>query len=407
MAPEKTNMSTNQLRNASSLFTSTSGIQPSFNTYSAPATNAPPPLPPRQSMGYNDCRPGYLNSYGGYGSMNNYYRGYNSYSPFGGYMGGFMNNSNYNNYGFMGGPSGDIESRFTQYAEESTRSTFQMLETVLQTFSSITMLLESSYFAITNCFKAILSVADSIGRLRSTISQLLSTFALIRFLKWIYKKITYKIGLRNGNLDEEELWQRSLVQAGGEENSTTIWSNFLFLGIFFIIPYLINKISSNVNKLKVKCTDPKEWTNFKEPVYVANVLYDFTATSNDELSLKTGQKIWLAPQPLQPKNMPGWWIATDSRNVGLIPSNYVNIVAQLKKKTEVKPPESSTSNISALSSTQNANEVEQNSLLDSGNNNNKNSNENVELLETCYKENKKIESPETSDKTDNSQKLLV
>lgn len=84
--------------------------------------------------------------------------------------------------------------RFAQYAEDSTRSTFQMLETILQTFSSVTMLLESTYFAITNCFKAILSVADSVGRLRSTISQLLSTFALIRFLKWIYRKISYTIG---------------------------------------------------------------------------------------------------------------------------------------------------------------------------------------------------------------------
>ncbi|KAL2724909.1 peroxisomal membrane protein PEX13 isoform X1 [Vespula maculifrons] len=404
MAPERSNMSTtNQLRNASSVFTSTSGIQSNFNAYNAPATGVPPPLPPRQSMGYNEYRPGYLNSYGGYGSMNNYYRGYNSYGSFGGYT-GYSNNSNYNNYGFVGGPSGDIESRFTQYAEDSTRSTFQMLETVLQTFSSVTMLLESTYFAITNCFKAILSVADSVGRLRSTISQLLSTFALIRFLKWIYRKITYTIGLRKGNLAEEELWQKSLIEAVREEkSSSSLWSNFLFLGIFVIIPYLIHKISSNVKELKVKCTDPKEWTNLKEPVYAANALYDFTATCSDELNMKAGQKIWLAPQPLQPKNIPGWWIATDSKNVGLIPSNYVTIVAQLKKRPEVKPSENSTPNVS----TQNANELQQDSLLDNGHNNYKSNNQNVELHETCDKESQKIEFPETSNKTDYCEKQLA
>jgi len=63
-------------------------------------------------------------------------------------------------------------------------------------------------------------------------------------------------------------------------------------------------------------------------------MYDFTAVSNEELSFKAGQKIWLAPQSLQSKNAPGWLIATDNRNVGLIPANYVNIVGQLKKKPE-------------------------------------------------------------------------
>ena len=79
---------------------------------------------------------------------------------------------------------------------------------------------------------------------------------------------------------------------------------------------------------------------YNEPLYTATALYDFVAGSNEELNLKTGQKIWLAPQALQPKNLPGWWKATDSINVGLIPSSYVTIVGQLKKKTESNPIDS-------------------------------------------------------------------
>lgn len=71
-----------------------------------------------------------------------------------------------------------------------------------------------------------------------------------------------------------------------------------------------------------------------EPVYTATVLYDFSAATNEELSLKVGQKIFLAPQSLQPKNMPGWCRATDSINVGMIPTSYVTVVGQLKKKSE-------------------------------------------------------------------------
>ena len=73
---------------------------------------------------------------------------------------------------------------------------------------------------------------------------------------------------------------------------------------------------------------------YNEPIYTATALYDFVAASSEELSFKTGQKLWLAPQALQPKNLPGWWKATDSINVGLIPSTYVTVVGQLKKKPE-------------------------------------------------------------------------
>lgn len=61
------------------------------------------------------------------------------------------------------------------------------------------------------------------------------------------------------------------------------------------------------------------------------MLYDFVATNNDELSVKAGQKVYLAPRSLQPKNLPGWCKATNSVNVGLIPYNYLKVIGQLKK----------------------------------------------------------------------------
>lgn len=51
--------------------------------------------------------------------------------------------------------------------------------------------------------------------------------------------------------------------------------------------------------------------------------------------------MWLAPQSLQPKNLQGWWRATNSINVGLIPSTYVTVVGQLKKKSESSQSQSS------------------------------------------------------------------
>ena len=60
-------------------------------------------------------------------------------------------------------------------------------------------------------------------------------------------------------------------------------------------------------------------------------MYDFIARNNDELSIKAGQKLCLAPKSLQPKNVPGWCKATDNVNIGLVPYNYVKVIGQLKK----------------------------------------------------------------------------
>ncbi|KMQ90175.1 peroxisomal membrane protein pex13 [Lasius niger] len=314
------------------------GPHSSFQTI---GTAVPPPLPPRQPaqnyLGYNDYRP-YGSSYGNYGNYGygGGYRGYGGYGSFGNYI-PYSGNS----YGQFGGHSGDVENRFQQYAEESTRSTFRVVETVLHTFSSITMLLESTYVALTSSFRAFLSVADNIGRLRSTLGQLLSTFALIRVMKWIYRKILFMLGLQNTqNVTPEDLWQQSVSQMTNGEHTTTTnrrissWMNILFLGIFVAIPYLIHKISNSIRQTEIKVNDPNEWVKCEDPVSVATAMYDFTAISNEELSLRTGQKIWLAPRSLQSKSIPGWWIATDNRSVGLVPANYVTIVGQLKKKSE-------------------------------------------------------------------------
>lgn len=69
-----------------------------------------------------------------------------------------------------------------------------------------------------------------------------------------------------------------------------------------------------------------------EPVYSAKVMYDFQAATSNELTIKCGQKIWLAPESLQPKNSPGWCKASNSINIGLVPLNYIQIVGEIKKK---------------------------------------------------------------------------
>ncbi|XP_076282048.1 peroxisomal biogenesis factor 13 [Lasioglossum baleicum] len=340
MAPERSNDITgNQLRNVPQITSSVSSTSAPFPIINNPSGN-PPPIPPRHPVqnysSLNDYRTYGSNCYSGYGyGFGSQYRGPSTYGGYNSY--GYSPYSSYNNYGSFGNPSGDVENRFFQYFEESTRPTFQLIETVLQTFSSMTMLLESTYFTLTNSFRAIISVAENVGKLRSTIGQLFHTFAFIRFLKWLYKKIIRNTGFQGESSLSDELWEKSVGKTGNENvnnNNSPLWSGFFLFSVFFVIPYMIHKITNSIRNVQIKGKDPKDWYQYDQPVFVASVLYDFAASNNEELSVKVGQKVYLAPQALQPKNLPGWCRATDNANVGLIPYNYVKVIGQLKKRKE-------------------------------------------------------------------------
>ncbi|XP_017890246.1 peroxisomal membrane protein PEX13 isoform X2 [Ceratina calcarata] len=316
--------------------------------------NPPPPVPPRQPAlqnnywGYNSSWSG-PNHYGGYGGGFGHGSQYRGFGGSGGYSSWYSPpylgyNGNNNNYGPLSTHSGNAENRFFHYIEANVRPTFQSIETVVHTFSSMTMLLESTYLALTNSFRAILSVAESVGKLRSTINQLFSTFAMIRFVKWLYRKIVRTAGLgsqgsRRFDSTDEELWEKSLAKMGNDRNAknSSFWSGLLTFTVFIAIPYMIHKIASSVRAAEAEAeagsvvADPKTWYESEEPTHVATVLYDFAAVNNDELSVKAGQKICLAPKSLQPKQTPGWCRATDNTNVGLVPYNYIKILGQLKR----------------------------------------------------------------------------
>lgn len=67
-------------------------------------------------------------------------------------------------------------------------------------------------------------------------------------------------------------------------------------------------------------------------------MFEFNALSKEEMSIKAGQKVLIAPQCLQPKNLPGWWLASNTVKVGLIPSNYVTISTVFKIKSDPDEP---------------------------------------------------------------------
>lgn len=162
------------------------------------SANNVPPIPPKP-YGQQQMGPGmgsmYPSPMGMYGT-GMYGNGMYGNSMYGNSYGGMMNPYNrYGNYpsmytGFnnrMCDPM-DPESRFIQIAEESSRPAFQSIESLVMAIGNIASMLDSTFFALTSSFRAILGVAANFGQLRGVFAQFWSTFAVIRGLSWLYKK---------------------------------------------------------------------------------------------------------------------------------------------------------------------------------------------------------------------------
>lgn len=125
---------------------------------------------------------GYGGMGGSYGGMGGGYGSYGGYSGYGGYG---------NRFGMAGNNPMDPENRFIQIAEESSRPAFQSIESLVNAIGNIAAMLDSTFFAITSSFRAILGVAANFGRLRGVFAQFWSTFAIFRGLNWLYRKSVY------------------------------------------------------------------------------------------------------------------------------------------------------------------------------------------------------------------------
>lgn len=333
---------------------------PSTSGLSGPAgppvlTRMVPPVPPRPVQSIQSYRPSYGSfpgsSYNPYGSSSLYGGAYSPYS--GGYgMGGGLGGSlGYSRFGQTGGE--DVApSRFVQQAEESSRGAFQSIESIVQAFTSVSMMMDATFSAVYNSFRAVLDVANHLTRLRMHFTKVLSAFALVRTLRYLYHRIQRMLGLRRDG-EVEDLWADSegavLATRGAgaamedpRAGAVKSWPIFLFLAVVLGGPYLIWKLLSSAQGPEESVTN---WASGEDDHVVARAEYDFTAASEEELSLNAGDMLNLAPKEHQPR-VRGWLLASvDGQTTGLIPANYVKVLgkrrgrkhAELERLAQVQP----------------------------------------------------------------------
>lgn len=171
------------------------------------------------------------------------YGGYSPYSYGGGYgLGGYSRVSH----------TEDVApSRFVQQAEESSRGAFQSIESIVQAFASVSMMLDATFSAVYNSFRAVLDVANHLTRLRAHLTRVLSAFALVRTLRYLYRRLQRLLG-RRSDAEAEDLWADSASDAlatsasrGVEDQTVKSWPIFLFFAVVLGGPYLIWKLLSS------------------------------------------------------------------------------------------------------------------------------------------------------------------
>ncbi|XP_055312891.1 peroxisomal membrane protein PEX13 [Sitodiplosis mosellana] len=302
-----------------------------------------PPVPPKpysntqQSSMYGSPMGMYSNSYMGsayspYG-MNPY--GMSRYGMYGGGMyGGGGGMGMYGNQ--MRDPL-DPESRFIQLAEESSRPAFQSIESLVMAIGNIAAMLDSTFFALTSSFRAILGVAANVGQLRGVFAQFWSTFALIRGVTWLYRKLLYLLGFSKVDPSTARFNEIFSAAAKGTQlpgtsdasppKKVSAWPILTFLSLIFATPYLIMKLIGQVSTTAIEeSRNPQTWVK----PYAGEAVYNYKATSPHELSIYAGQLIQLAPREVQQTHKllnTGWALATvDDKTSGLVPINYVRRV---------------------------------------------------------------------------------
>jgi len=243
-------------------------------------------------------------SYGGFGS----YGGVGSYGGMGSYGGIGAFGSGYGGYGNMGmmggmpsmmGPNGlpmdPNNLSLTQTLESTTQHTFALLHSIVQTFSGVAQMLESTFMATHSSFFAMVGVIDQFGQLRNALGSVLGLFGLVR---WMKDLLTGRaaggsaVGMRG---EFKEFINGRPVQGPvpGPPPKASKKPLIIFFLAIFGIPYAMTKL---INILAARAAEQQQQQlalsgQSLDPssLTFARALYPFTPSNPTELALKENE----------------------------------------------------------------------------------------------------------------------
>ncbi|KAJ3039613.1 Peroxisomal membrane protein PAS20 [Rhizophlyctis rosea] len=328
------------------------------------ATSAAPPVPPRPATlataGQSPyARPGYgtYNSYGGgynsYGSTYNSYGsgynayggGYNRFSPYSSYSSPYnrysspynsspYNTSPYNRYSPYAAYNpqhnelGEGPMPLSARLEQSTQSTFHLLDSIVQAFGGFAQMLESTFFATHSSFMAMVGVAEHLGQLRNYLGSALSMMWLIRGVRdWVTgRKVDG--GPQAGSGPDGGLNADEFARQSSTDRRKSRGPMWLFVVLVVGIPYMVAKLMKRMQQRRLEAAAAAahlgrnaEPHPHQEQLQHCRALYDFRGTSPAELTLRRGDVIRVLAKD------DGWWRGVHENGaMGVFPANYVEVI---------------------------------------------------------------------------------
>ncbi|EGG00375.1 uncharacterized protein MELLADRAFT_118067 [Melampsora larici-populina 98AG31] len=304
----------------------------------------------------------YGSRFGGYG-LNSGYGGYGGYSRMGG-LGSYGSYSGYGGIGGMGGMAGggyggymggmgdptsmyqsnpmDPNNGFqtnpslTQTLTNSTQSTFQLLQSLVMTFSGFSQLLESTFMMTHSSFFTFIQLIDQFNFFKFSIGKILSLFDII---KWTKKAIGGR------GTDEGQSWGDSFKSFDPRKDSKALNPHpnntpkpsrkpiVIFFLTIFGIPYLMNKLIKAISKrqetqdsLKSQSSlvsiDPNQLTFVKS-------IHPYHSNQPEELNFNQSEIIAvISPVNQEEREKFGWWRGRlRNGKMGWFPKNYVEVIS--------------------------------------------------------------------------------
>ncbi|KAH7868298.1 Peroxin 13, N-terminal region-domain-containing protein [Lentinula edodes] len=267
--------------------------------------------------GYGGYGGGGLGSYGGMGGIGG---GYGGYGGLGMGYGAGMYGGGYGLGGMMG-PNGvpvdangnPLPPSLTQTLEHTTQHTFALLHSIVQTFSGVAQMLESTFMATHSSFFAMVGVVDQFGHLRNALGSVLGLFGLIR---WMKELLTGKKSSTGGLPGEF----RQFVNGGPVQGPSgpppprpSKKPLIIFLLAIFGVPYAMNKlIKTLAARAEAQAASGNPIAGQLDPslppldpssLTFARALYPFTATNSSELSLAENEIVALMAKWDQTRGM--------------------------------------------------------------------------------------------------------
>ncbi|KAI6021651.1 hypothetical protein PISMIDRAFT_91656 [Pisolithus microcarpus 441] len=345
---------------------------PATTQSSAPVTattssSEPPAVPPRPAMLSTQPAPATSTPYGAMASYSPYSRLGTSYSPYGGGMyGGGLGYGGMNPYGgygygmnsMYGGMPGmgagypgidPNNPSLTQTLEATTQHTFSLLHSIVQTFSGVAQMLESTFMATHSSFFAMVGVVEQFAHLRNALGSVLGLFGLVR---WMKELITGRPNTQNSMQGEfREFINGKPVQ--GPTGPPAPKPSKKPLIIFFLaavgIPYAMSRLVKILNERVQQQQQIGGPLIDPSTLPFARALYPFTPSSPSELGLKENEIVAVTSK-LDPRSgmevdprsdvETDWWRGrTRDGREGWFPRKWVEVLERRKPMEQQKTVE--------------------------------------------------------------------